>query len=304
MQRGRNSATSSFPSRYPAQENYERVILDSRYNPTFQVLQALKSHDEDFYDTINQVDLRENKKITVAIFTDDSTVKGDATKKDGGGNGEIQAPLNLEVTGKIREALFARIVDSLTDKHYYTKWAEETARINAQYEERIRGLLETDHDGVKKDFQDFHSALKRELNDGIAEEKAISLLAQHLVTRPVFDALFSEFQFARHNPVAQAMERIIERLRFEYGTDTETKELKGFLQKHPAPDPIRGHHRKEATNHSRPVWNIFREGPAKRSRFHGDGLHASRGRSTTSLGRLKTFSSVNSEQASVLKEST
>ena len=218
------------PITVPAQENYERVILDSRYNPTFQVLQALKSHDEDFYDTINQVDLRENKKISVAIFTGDSTKKDDNTETGGDDVEETQAALNLEVTGKIREALFARIVDSLTDKHYYTKWAEETARINAQYEERIRGLLETDQEGVQKDFQEFHSALKRELNDGITEEKAISLLAQHLVTRPVFDALFSEFQFATHNPVAQAMERIIGRLRLEHGTDAETKELEGFYK--------------------------------------------------------------------------
>ena len=218
------------PITVPAEENYEKIILDSRYNPTFQVLQALKSHDEDFYDTINQVDLRENKKVSVAIFKDDDD-KGTEKKEDPQeAQNEDQGTLNLEVTGRVREALFARIVDSLTDKHYYTKWAEETARINAQYEERIRGLLETDQGGVKKDFQEFHLSLRRELNDGITQEKAISLLAQHLVTRPVFDALFSEFQFARHNPVAQAMERIIERLRIEHGTDAETKELEGFYK--------------------------------------------------------------------------
>ena len=68
------------------------------------------------------------------------------------------------------------------------------------------------------------------MNDGITEQKAISLLAQHLVTKPVFDALFSGFQFANHNPVAQAMERIIERLSIEHGTDAETKELEGFYK--------------------------------------------------------------------------
>ena len=218
------------PITVPTQEDYEKVILDTRYNPTFQVLQALKSHDEDFYDTINQVDLRENKKVSVVIFKDDDDKGTDKNEDSEEAQNDDQPTLNLEVTGRVREALFARIVDSLTDKHYYTKWAEETARINAQYEERIRGLIETNQDGVKKDFQEFHSVLKRELNDGITQEKAISLLAQHLVTRPVFDALFSEFQFANHNPVAQAMEQIIERLRLEHGTDAETKELEGFYK--------------------------------------------------------------------------
>ena len=102
----------------------------------------------------------------------------------------------------VREAIFARIVDSLTDKHYYTRWAQETARVNAQYEERIRGLLATDRDGVRSEFAKFHAALRRDLNDGITEDKAIGLLAQHLVTRPIFDALFSEFEFAQNNPVS------------------------------------------------------------------------------------------------------
>ena len=218
------------PITVPAQENYEEVILDSRYNPTFQVLQALKSHDEDFYDTINQVDLRENKKISVAIFTDDSDKKEKSEDATDEVQNDDQATLNLEVTGQIREALFARIVDSLTDKHYYAKWAEETARINAQYEERIRGLLDSDNRGVKTEFREFHASLQRELNNGITEGRAISLLAQHLVTKPVFDALFSEFQFVNQNPVAQAMEGIVEKLKFEHGTDSETKELEGFYK--------------------------------------------------------------------------
>ena len=227
---GKKFAYIIIPITVPAQENYESVILDSRYNPTFQVLQALKSHDEDFYDTINQVDLRENKKISVAIFTDDSDKKEKSEDATDEVQNNDQATLNLEVTGRIREALFARIVDSLTDKHYYAKWAEETARINAQYEERIRGVLNSDHQEPRAEFEQFHSALRRELNDGITEGKAISLLAQHLVTKPVFDALFSDFRFASSNPVAQAMEGIVEKLRLEYGTDGETKELAGFYK--------------------------------------------------------------------------
>ena len=132
------------------------------------------------------------------------------------------------MSNTVREAIYARIVDSLTDKHYYSKWAKETARINDQYSERIRGLLATDRDDVRSQFASFHSALRRELNDGITEDKAVSLLAQHLVTRPIFDALFSEFDFAQHNPVSVAMEVMVKKLRFDHGTDSETKELAGF----------------------------------------------------------------------------
>ena len=138
--------------------------------------------------------------------------------------------LSWQVSNTVREAIYARIVDSLTDKHYYSKWAGETARITAQYEQRIRGLLATDKKGVRAEFAKFHSALRRELNDGITEDKAVSLLAQHLVTRPIFDALFSEFDFARHNPVSVAMEGMVKTLRFDHGTDSEATELAGFYK--------------------------------------------------------------------------
>ena len=197
------------------------------------MLQALKSHDEDFYDTINQADLRDNKKVSVSIFGSGSGSTNGANgsgSADGGAEVGIQPGLELEVSDTVREAIFARIVDSLTDKHYYTRWAQETARINAQYEERIRGLLATDKDGVRSEFAKFHAALRRDLNDGITEDKAIGLLSQHLVTRPIFDALFSEFEFAQNNPVSRAMDGMVRTLRFDYGTDSETKDLANFYR--------------------------------------------------------------------------
>ena len=216
------------PVTVPATENYEKIVLDRKFNPTFQVLQALKSHDEDFYDTINQADLKVNKKVTVAIFT--GNTDSDGKQSASGDVQSTQPELNVEVSGKVRDAIFARIVDSLTDKHYYTRWAKETARINEQYEERIKGLIKADKNGIRAEFDKFHSALRRELNSGITKDKAISLLAQHLVTKPIFDALFSEFEFAKHNPVSQAMEGMVTTLKFDHGTDSETKELAGFYQ--------------------------------------------------------------------------
>ena len=219
------------PITVPADESYEKVILDSSYNPTFQVLQALKSHDEDFYDTINQADLRENGKISVTIFggTGGGSEQPDTTDENGGGELEgIQ--LELELTEKARDAIFTRIVDSLTDKRYYKKWARDTAIISARYSERVRGLLVANRGGIRAQFAQFHASLKRAVNDGVTEDKAVDLLAQHMVTRPVFDALFSEYEFAKLNPVSQAMDGMVETLRLEHGTDGETQELAGFYR--------------------------------------------------------------------------
>ena len=216
------------PITVPADESYEKVILDSDYNPTFKVLQALKSHDEDFYDTINQADLAQNDKISVVIFGGTNGGSG-KTDSEGKETDKIEgAQLALELTKRTRDAIFTRVVDSLTDKHYYKKWAAETAIISARYEERIRGLLATDRSGIRAEFAQFHESLKRAVNDGVDADKAISFLAQHMVTRPVFDALFAEYEFAKLNPVARAMDGMIAALRFEHGADSELRELERF----------------------------------------------------------------------------
>ena len=222
------------PITVPAEESYEKVILDSSYNPTFQVLQALKSHDEDFYDTINQRDLNDNEKINVVIFGDSQQPDADAdpdspqAAEPGAKSDNIQ--LALDLTDKAREVIFTRIVDSLTDKHYYKKWADETAAISRRYEDRVRALLTSNRGGVRAEFAIFHESLKQAVNDGITEDMAVSLLAQHMVTRPVFDALFAEYDFAKRNPVSQAMERMATSLSVDHGTDGELQELDNFYR--------------------------------------------------------------------------
>ena len=209
--------------------DYLKTIRDSRYNATWQVLQALKSHDEDFYDTINQSDLKQNKKISVVIFDDRPGPRQVGDQKPPYQVDE-QIPLPTGAADEIRDAVYARIVDSLTDKHYYRRWAEEVERINSQYETRIRELLAADNPPLRAEFQAFLGSLQRDLNDGITREHAISMLAQHLITKPVFDALFAEYEFTTENPVSQAMERMTRRLELDYGTGTETKELAGFYK--------------------------------------------------------------------------
>ena len=258
----------------PADESYEKVIRDGCCNPTFQ---ALKSHDEDFYDTINQADLRENGKVSVTIFG--GTGGGEQTDTtDENGGGELEGiQLELELAEKARDAIFTRIVDSLTDKRYYKKWAAETAIISARYEERIRGLLATDRSGIRAEFSQFRASLKRAVNDGVDSDKAISLLAQRMVTRPVFDALFCEYEFAKRNPVSRAMEGMVETLRLEHGTDGETQELSGFYRSVQRRVKYVDTAEKEAAHHSRPLPRLLQGGVPERRRFARNSLYPAGG---------------------------
>ena len=67
------------------------------------------------------------------------------------------------------------------------------------------------------------------LNDSITNEEVVEMLAQHLITRPVFDALFEDADFASQNPVSKAMQGALNVLQ-EHHLDKEAETLNKFYQ--------------------------------------------------------------------------
>lgn len=55
--------------------------------------------------------------------------------------------------------------------------------------------------GERAAFEAFLAEIRDDLNDSISEGEAIEMLAQHIITRPVFEALFDGYSFAQNNPV-------------------------------------------------------------------------------------------------------
>ena len=78
-------------------------------------------------------------------------------------------------------------------------------------------------------FDGFLNGLRHNLNDDISEGDAIGMLSQHLITKPVFDALFEDYAFAQSNPVSQAMQTTLESLQ-ERGLEKETEGLETFYR--------------------------------------------------------------------------
>ena len=65
---------------------------------------------------------------------------------------------------------------------------------------------------MRRDFQAFLADLRRTLNRELREEDVVSMIAQHLVTGPVFQALFADYDFVGSNPVSRALSRLVELL--------------------------------------------------------------------------------------------
>ena len=93
----------------------------------------------------------------------------------------------------------------------------------------IRHLVETDTADAREAFDRFVASLRTNLNDGVTPDDAIEMLAQHLVTRPVFDALFANYPFSQQNPVSRSLDAILHVLD-QQALDEEVAPLEPFYE--------------------------------------------------------------------------
>ena len=129
--------------------------------------------------------------------------------------------------GELRTTIFAQIVKRCGERRYWEKWADSVTDIARRHDERIRALIEAPEGRVGARFDEFVAALRHNLNDSITRDDAAAMLSQHLITKPVFDALFGSQEFTEHNPVSRVMQLMIDELA-GHGLEAETAELAGF----------------------------------------------------------------------------
>ena len=197
---------------------------NARYAVVWQVLQALRAHDDRFNAMINQIDLNANRPDRVRIIG----VPGGDDGEDGSGGDPQQLTLSFDV-GEWRDAIYAKIVAKCGERRYWETWAKDIAEIARVHVERIRGLLADPASSASKEFAAFLDGLRGNLNDGITADDAIEMLAQHLITRPVFDALFEGYEFGTRNPVARSMEQMLAVLD-QHALGTEQLTLESFYE--------------------------------------------------------------------------
>ncbi|WP_279329944.1 type ISP restriction/modification enzyme [Streptomyces sp. OS603R] len=235
---GKNYGYIILPVAVPAGVSPEKALADNqRFKTVWQVLQALRAHDDRFNATVNQIELNKKKPDIIGIGhigAGDETVSekdGSSTADTANDAKEKEAQSAQHVQDALfsisdwREAIYARIVDKVGERHYWEDWAKDVARIADAHVTRIKAALTAPE--KKAAFERFVGELRATINPGVTNSDAIDMLAQHIVTKPVFDALFKDYPFAEHNPVSKAMQRMLDVLGDE-GLDAETRTLEGF----------------------------------------------------------------------------
>lgn len=210
----------------PASEKAEDALDNNdRFKVVWKILNALRAHDDRFNAMVNKIQFntpikgksRTGGRVGVSDGLNHGTDTENLTPEQKKKQQELQDQLELKFQ-ELQGAIYAKMVEKVGSRRYWEQWAQDVARIAQRHEERIKRLIATEGKHQKA-FKGFISALQKNINPSITEQKAIETLSQHLITKPVFDALFEGYDFAKNNPVSRAMQRVINLL--EEQTDEE-----------------------------------------------------------------------------------
>lgn len=217
------------PAGYTPEEALDNT---DAFKVVWEIVQALRSHDERLEGGVNSLQYDMATTSVVQVINVDKNKGNDQNSGSGaGGNagedGQESTPgdpgqMKIDFSDReLQEAVNAVIVKKCGNKVYWEDWAKDIGDIAKRHIERV-GELVLDGGPASAEFAVFLRGLRDSLNNGITEDEAVEMLAQHMITLPVFDALFSEAEFAKSNPVSIAMESMVATLR-GYGIETESE---------------------------------------------------------------------------------
>lgn len=205
----------------PAGMTPEQALDDSKvFANVWNILQALRSHDERVEARVNALALeqRAHKKPADpnakkhAGWDDGLLSKKELEQRRAAEIAQaVQMKLSLFPVERWEKAVRTTLVKKCGTRIYWDTWAADVARIAENHIERIGALVEGDAQ-VRARFEVFLGGLRDSLNPGISERDAIEMIAQHMITMPVFDALFGDFKFAKSNPVSVAIDGFLDAL--------------------------------------------------------------------------------------------
>lgn len=121
-----------------------------------------------------------------------------------------QGEFQLDDLRELAESIQAQIVRKCGTRIYWGEWTGDIAEITTSRAATISHLVEQ---GAAKDgFDLFLNGLRDSLNSNYTPVGAVSVLAQHEVTRPIFASLFDNPEVLDNNPIVKGMDRALEDL--------------------------------------------------------------------------------------------
>ncbi|HPP45354.1 MAG TPA: helicase-related protein, partial [Methanomassiliicoccaceae archaeon] len=188
------------------QDVNEALDDDERYKAVWQVLRALRSHDERLEAEVNTIQYSKNIPGRVLLARLDK--RGDYA----GDDYDVGRASRQYLLDDFETALMARLVLKVGDRNYIENWAKDVAVIMPELIERLTKICSHEEHGYKQfkpAFNRYMRGLRANINGSVTEDDAIKMLAQQIITKPIFIELFGNDTFVQKNPVSSAINEML-----------------------------------------------------------------------------------------------
>ncbi len=186
-------------------KNLNEAVNNTNFKNIWKVIKALRSHDPSLVDEATF-------KEKIKIFGSDDGKKQDDEK----------TLFDAILLQDLADAVYNVMPTKLGDRNYWENFTKKTGNIARTLNNRLKNIF----DKNPEFFHGFLDSLRENIHQNIKEDEALDMITSHIITKPIFDALFGD---NIKNPIAKALDKMVQKLS-TLGLQGETKDLKNLYE--------------------------------------------------------------------------
>ncbi|WQT05431.1 DEAD/DEAH box helicase [Helicobacter pylori] len=204
-------------------KNLDEAVNNTNFKNIWKVIKALRSHDPSLVD---EATFKEKIKIFGSndeSNPDDEKLEKDKTEQSPNDPKQAQKTLfDAILLQDLANAVYNVMPTKLGDRNYWENFAKKTGNIARTLNNRLKDIFEKN----PEIFHGFLDSLRGNIHQSIKEEEALDMITSHIITKPIFDAIFGD---NIKNPISKALDKMVEKLS-TLGLQGETKDLKNLYE--------------------------------------------------------------------------
>ncbi len=188
-------------------ENLDEAVNNTNFKNIWKVIKALRSHDPSLVD---EATFREKIKVFGSDDTEQDPKQAQKTLFD------------AILLQDLANAVYNVMPTKLGDRNYWENFATKTGNIAKTLNSRLKDIFEKN----PEIFHGFLDSLRDNIHQNIKEDEALDMITSHIITKPIFDAIFGD---NIKNPISKALDKMVQKLS-TLGLQGETKDLKNLYE--------------------------------------------------------------------------
>ncbi|EJB64830.1 hypothetical protein HPHPH43_0704 [Helicobacter pylori Hp H-43] len=204
-------------------ENLDEAVNNTNFKNIWKVIKALRSHDPSLVD---EATFKEKIKIfgsnDESNPDDEEELQKDKTEHQNDPKQAQKTLFDAILLQDLADAVYNVMPTKLGDRNYWENFTKKTGNIARTLNERLKNIFEKNPEF----FHGFLDSLRENIHQNIKEDEALDMITSHIITKPIFDALFGD---NIQNPIAKALDKMVQKLS-TLGLEGETKDLKNLYE--------------------------------------------------------------------------